>query len=166
MTNEETVKKSLINHTYIIIKKSNDLLSEKFDAKFKFVTFKLAYLSLLPFLSLLSPSPPFLSHKIYIYLYMLQVLNRTLQCGEIQYNQRLRDIRLLKFEVKKLKTEKMLLAKNILNVSDLRQEVFHLNRDLAKEKLKVTALEEEIQTPLNIHRWRKLEVSSFFSIRI
>lgn len=89
-------------------------------------------------------------------------MNRTLQCGEIQYNQRLEDIRLLKFEVKKLKTEKMLLAKNILNVSNLRQEVFHLNRNLVKEKLKVTALEEEIQTPLNIHRWRKLEVSLFF----
>ncbi|KYQ60810.1 hypothetical protein ALC60_00137 [Trachymyrmex zeteki] len=85
------------------------------------------------------------------------VLNRTLQCGEKQYNQKLEDIRLLKFEVKRLRTEKMLLTKNIFNVSDLRQEVFHLNRNLTKEKLKVTALEEEIQTPLNIHRWRKLE---------
>jgi len=56
----------------------------------------------------------------------------------------------------------MLLAKNIFNVSDLRQEVFHLNRNLTKEMLKVTALEEEIQTPLNIHRWRKLEVSLLF----
>jgi len=86
-------------------------------------------------------------------------LNRTLQCGEIQYNRRLENIRLLKFEVKRLRTEKMLLTKNIFNVSDLRQEIFHLNRNLAKEKLKVTALEEEIQTPLNIHRWRKIEVS-------
>lgn len=95
-------------------------------------------------------------------MFLYQVLNRTLQCGEIQYNKKLEDVRLLKFEVKKLRTEKMLLAKNILNVSDLRQEVFYLNRNLAKEKLKVTALEEEIQTPLNIHRWRKLEVSLFF----
>ncbi|XP_036140535.1 cilia- and flagella-associated protein 58 isoform X2 [Monomorium pharaonis] len=87
----------------------------------------------------------------------IKVLNRTLQCGEMQYNQKLEDIRLLKFEVKRLRTEKMLLAKNISNINDLRQEVFHLNRNLAKEKLKVTALEEEIQTPLNIHRWRKLE---------
>ena len=89
-------------------------------------------------------------------------MNRTLQCGEKQYNQRLEDIRLLKFEVNRLRTEKMLLAKNIFNVSDLRQEVFHLNRNLTKEMLKVTALEEEIQTPLNIHRWRKLEVSLLF----
>ncbi|KYN22200.1 hypothetical protein ALC57_05408 [Trachymyrmex cornetzi] len=60
----------------------------------------------------------------------------------------------------------MLLAKNIFNVSDLHQEVFHLNRNLTKEMLKVTALEEKIQTPLNIHRWRKLEVSLFFKKKV
>lgn len=85
-------------------------------------------------------------------------MNKILQRGEAQYNQRLDDIRLLKFEVKKLRTKKLLLTKNIINASNLRQEIFHLNRDLARERLKVTALEEEIQTPLNIHRWRKLEV--------
>lgn len=88
----------------------------------------------------------------------IQVLHGTLQRGEVQYNQRLEDIRLLKLEVKKLRTEKALLTKNIANMGDLRQEVFHLNRDLTKERLKVMALEEEVQTPLNIHRWRKLEV--------
>ncbi|EFN88290.1 Coiled-coil domain-containing protein 147 [Harpegnathos saltator] len=87
----------------------------------------------------------------------IKVLNTTLQCGETQYNKKLQDIRLLKCEVKRLRTEKVLLTKNIANVSDLRQEIFHLNRDLAKERIKVTALEEEVQTPLNIHRWRKLE---------
>ncbi|XP_032679289.1 cilia- and flagella-associated protein 58-like [Odontomachus brunneus] len=87
----------------------------------------------------------------------IKVLNTTLHRGETQYSQRLQDIRLLKCEIKKLNTEKVLLTTNIANVSDLRQEVFHLNRDLAKERLKVTALEEEVQTPLNIHRWRKLE---------
>ncbi|XP_015433569.1 PREDICTED: cilia- and flagella-associated protein 58-like [Dufourea novaeangliae] len=89
----------------------------------------------------------------------IKVLHGTLQRGEAQYNQRLEDIRLLKLEVKNLRTEKTLLTKNINNMSDLRQEVFHLNRDLTRERLKVMALEEEVQTPLNIHRWRKLEGS-------
>ncbi|XP_076230789.1 cilia- and flagella-associated protein 58 [Calliopsis andreniformis] len=89
----------------------------------------------------------------------IKVLHGTLQRGEVQYNQRLEDIRLLKLEVKKLRTEKALLTKSIVNMTDLRQEVFYLNRDLAKERLKVMALEEEVQTPLNIHRWRKLEGS-------
>lgn len=88
----------------------------------------------------------------------IKVLHGTLQRGEVQYNQRLEDIRLLKLEVNKLRTENTLLTKNIENMSDLRQEVFHLNRDLTRERLKVMALEEEVQTPLNIHRWRKLQV--------
>jgi len=92
----------------------------------------------------------------------MQILNTTLQRGEGHYNQRLEDIRLLKFEVKRLWTEKTLLTKHIANISNLRQEAFHLNRDLARERLKVTALEEEIQTPLNIHRWRKLQVGYTF----
>jgi len=46
-------------------------------------------------------------------------------------------------------------------MTDMRQEIFHLEQDLTREKLKCRALEEELQTPLNIHRWRKLEVSLF-----
>lgn len=88
----------------------------------------------------------------------IKVLHGTLQRGQVQYNERLEDIRLLKLEVEKLRTEKALLIKNIQNMSDLRKEVFHLNHDLTRERLKVMALEEEVQTPLNIHRWRKLEV--------
>lgn len=89
----------------------------------------------------------------------IKVLHGTLQRGQVQYNERLEDVRLLKLEVEKLRTEKALLIKNIQNMSDLRKEVFHLNHDLTRERLKVMALEEEVQTPLNIHRWRKLEVS-------
>jgi hypothetical protein len=45
------------------------------------------------------------------------------------------------------------------NMADMRQEIFHLETDLTHEQLKRRALEEELQNPLNIHRWRKLEVS-------
>ncbi|KAI4483156.1 hypothetical protein M0804_008211 [Polistes exclamans] len=89
----------------------------------------------------------------------IKILNGTLQRGKQQYNERLEDIRLLKLEVNKLRTEKVLLTKSIDNTSDMRHEIFHLNRDLTKERLKVMALEEEVQTPLNIHRWRKLQFS-------
>lgn len=44
-------------------------------------------------------------------------------------------------------------------MTDLRHEVFQLERELAQERLKTKAMEEEIQHPLNIHRWRKLEGS-------
>lgn len=52
-----------------------------------------------------------------------------------------------------------MLARSIENTADLRQEIFHLERDFTQERLKCRALEEELQNPLNVHRWRKLEGS-------
>lgn len=66
---------------------------------------------------------------------------------------------MLKIEIKRLRQEKNLLSKTISNSTDLKQEVFHLERDLMKWRLKCRALEEELQNPMNIHRWRKLEGS-------
>lgn len=79
--------------------------------------------------------------------------------GEQQYAQRIDDIKLLKTEIKRHRQEKNLLTKAILNTTDLQVEVFNLERDLTRERLKCRALEEEVQNPLNIHRWRKLEGS-------
>lgn len=87
----------------------------------------------------------------------IKILQTTLHRGEAQYEQRLEDIRVLKVEIKRLRQEKNLLTKTISNMTDLRQEVFHLERDLTRERLKCKALEEELQNPMNIHRWRKLE---------
>ncbi|KAJ4450717.1 hypothetical protein ANN_02147 [Periplaneta americana] len=89
----------------------------------------------------------------------LKILESTLHKGEAQYDQRLEDIRLLKLEIKKLRQEKNMLSRSVVNMTDMRQEIFHLERDLTREKLKCRALEEELRSPLNVHRWRKLEGS-------
>ncbi|XP_052459253.1 cilia- and flagella-associated protein 58 [Carassius gibelio] len=79
--------------------------------------------------------------------------------GDIQYNERLEDIRLLKLEIKKQRREKNILNKTVSNAEDLRQEVFHMQRELLKERTRCRALEDELGNPLNVHRWRKLEAS-------
>uniref|UniRef100_A0A8C1JRR2 Cilia and flagella associated protein 58 n=1 Tax=Cyprinus carpio TaxID=7962 RepID=A0A8C1JRR2_CYPCA len=79
--------------------------------------------------------------------------------GDIQHNERLEDIRLLKLEIKKQRREKNILNKTASNVEDLRQEVFHMQRELLKERTRCRALEDELGNPLNVHRWRKLEAS-------
>ncbi|KAF5274018.1 hypothetical protein FQA39_LY01133 [Lamprigera yunnana] len=89
----------------------------------------------------------------------INILQSILQRGENHYERRLEDIHLLKLEVKSLRQEKFLLTRSVTNMTNLRQEIFHLERDLTKERLKCRTLEEELQTPLNIHRWRKLEGS-------
>lgn len=39
-----------------------------------------------------------------------------------------------------------------------RRELYHIQRELLKERTRCKALEEELENPMNIHRWRKLEV--------
>uniref|UniRef100_A0A6P7F183 Cilia- and flagella-associated protein 58-like n=1 Tax=Diabrotica virgifera virgifera TaxID=50390 RepID=A0A6P7F183_DIAVI len=84
------------------------------------------------------------------------ILQATLTRGETHYELRLDDIRLLKLEIKRLRQEKGHISKTMASMVELRQEVFHLERDLTRSRLKCKALEQEVQNPLNIHRWRKL----------
>eukprot|EP00056_Hartaetosiga_gracilis_P006052 m.92567 g.92567 ORF g.92567 m.92567 type:complete len:857 (-) comp12362_c0_seq1:90-2660(-) len=89
----------------------------------------------------------------------LQIQATALHKGEVQFREMDEDVRILKLEVKRLRREKNLLAKNITNVDALRRELFTVQRELLKEKTRCRALEEEVQTPMNVHRWRQLEGS-------
>ncbi|PSN42585.1 Cilia- and flagella-associated protein 58 [Blattella germanica] len=97
--------------------------------------------------------------KLTIMIEKTKLMQHTLDRGEAQYNQRLEDIRLLKMEIKRLRQEKNLLCKSVNSAVDMRQEMLHLNRDLTRAQQKCKALEDEIVSPVNIHRWRKLEGS-------
>lgn len=55
----------------------------------------------------------------------IKIQQSTLNKGEIQYNQRLEDIRVLKLEIKKLRREKGILQKSVANVEDLRSVHTH-----------------------------------------
>ena len=45
-----------------------------------------------------------------------------------------------------------------------RHELYHIQRELLRERTHCKALEEELENPMNIHRWRKLEVSPELSV--
>ncbi|XP_074089856.1 cilia- and flagella-associated protein 58 isoform X1 [Macrotis lagotis] len=89
----------------------------------------------------------------------IKIQQSVLNKGESQYNQKIEDMRILKLEIKKLRREKGILAKTVANVEELRQELFHMQREFLKERTRCRALEEELENPMNIHRWRKLEAS-------
>ncbi|KAM8924702.1 cilia- and flagella-associated protein 58 [Pelodytes ibericus] len=89
----------------------------------------------------------------------IKIQQSILNKGESQYKQRVEDIRLLKLEIKKLRREKGVLTKTVTNVEDLRREVYRMQRELLKERTRCRALEEELEKPMNVHRWRKLEGS-------
>ncbi|KAI9338739.1 hypothetical protein BDR26DRAFT_935085 [Obelidium mucronatum] len=65
----------------------------------------------------------------------IKIQTSTLNKGELQYYERIEDIRVLKLEIKKLRREKAILQTETQNV------------------------DEELESPMNIHRWRKLSGS-------
>ncbi|KAL4439847.1 hypothetical protein ABPG75_002848 [Micractinium tetrahymenae] len=89
----------------------------------------------------------------------IKIQQSTLQRGQAQYRDRLNEIRVLKIKVASLKRELAQLKSSVANADVLRREVHHLNRELLAERTKVKALGEELENPLNVHRWRKLEGS-------
>ncbi len=50
----------------------------------------------------------------------VKIQQSTLNKGEVQYAQRLEDIRILKLEIKKMRRERAILSKSVANVDDLR----------------------------------------------
>ncbi len=86
----------------------------------------------------------------------IRIQASTLNKGEIQYRERIEDIRVLRLEIKRLRRERAILQTETQNVEGLRNDIFKLQRDILNERTRVKVLEEELESPLNIHRWRKL----------
>jgi chromosome segregation ATPase len=89
----------------------------------------------------------------------IKIQQSTLNKGEIQYKSRIEDLRILKIEIKRLRREKKILSVKVSNVDDLSKEIYHVQRELLRERTRCRALEEELENPMNVHRWRKLEGS-------
>ncbi|KAI8819407.1 uncharacterized protein EV422DRAFT_111653 [Fimicolochytrium jonesii] len=89
----------------------------------------------------------------------IKIQTSTLHKGELQYRERVEDIRVCKLEIKKLRREKAILQTETQNVEGLRADIFRLQREVLRERTRVKLLEGELSSPLNIHRWRKLSGS-------
>ena len=89
----------------------------------------------------------------------IKILQSTLWKGELQYQQRLEDIRLLKFKIGDHKAELKIVRSEAQQIPELRKEIYNLQQMLLQERLQVKSLSEELENPNNAHRWRKLEGS-------
>lgn len=76
--------------------------------------------------------------------------------GEAQYKDRLQDIRLLRLKVADQKRELAIASASAGASTELRKELARLQRDLLTEQSRVKALSDELENPINVHRWRKL----------
>ena len=89
----------------------------------------------------------------------LKLQHSTLRRGEEQYSARVHDVQVLRLKIRDMAREVAVASGGAQLSDDLRRELMGCRRDLLEEKSKVKALSEEIETPLNIHRWRQLEGS-------
>merc|ERR1712147_229239 len=83
----------------------------------------------------------------------------TMMKGEEHYKARQDDIRVMKLELSKMRREKRILLQSVKSCDELRRQVFTTQRELLRERTRCRALEEELENPMNIHRWRRLEGS-------
>eukprot|EP00755_Sulcionema_specki_P017133 Sspe_Gene.10907::Locus_3677_Transcript_1_1_Confidence_1.000_Length_2788::g.10907::m.10907 len=89
----------------------------------------------------------------------IRIQQSTLNKGEIQYRDRLVDIRMLRLRIQELKRNLHITQAKVRNVEELKKQINSLQRQLMHERNKVKALSEELENPMNVHRWRKLEGS-------
>jgi len=89
----------------------------------------------------------------------IKIQQSTLLKGQAQYRDRLKEIRVLKIKINDLTRELQNLKSSVSNINVLKSEIHRLGRELLQERTKVKALSEELENPLNVHRWRKLEGS-------
>ncbi len=83
----------------------------------------------------------------------IRIQQSTLNKGEIQYRERLRDIRQLKVQLDNAKRELQIQSHEVTNIEALKNEVYHVQRELLQERTKVKALSEELENPMNVHRY-------------
>merc|ERR1712057_151888 len=89
----------------------------------------------------------------------IKIQQSTLQKGEIQFKERVDEIAAFKNNIRKLKRELHIARNQVVNIEALKKEIHHLNKEPLQEQSKCKALQEELENPMNVHRWRKLEGS-------
>lgn len=87
----------------------------------------------------------------------IKIQQTTLAKGETAFRERLADLNLLDYKKGDLKRELKILMKESGKIGIFKTEIYNLQNELIEEKLKVKALSEELENPLNVHRCRNLE---------
>ncbi len=87
----------------------------------------------------------------------IRIQQSVLEKGEAQYRERVEDIQVLKIEIENLRKAKAHVQKELVEQDRLKSEIVKLEKDVTREKSRVKILEQQLTSPVNIHRWRKLE---------
>eukprot|EP00747_Dinoflagellata_sp_TGD_P162860 gnl/TRDRNA2_/TRDRNA2_180945_c0_seq1.p1 gnl/TRDRNA2_/TRDRNA2_180945_c0~~gnl/TRDRNA2_/TRDRNA2_180945_c0_seq1.p1 ORF type:complete len:877 (+),score=320.21 gnl/TRDRNA2_/TRDRNA2_180945_c0_seq1:83-2632(+) len=89
----------------------------------------------------------------------IKIQQSTLTKGENQFRERQQEINATRAEIRKFKEDLNGTKQQVVNVDALKKEIYHLHTTLLREETKAKALQEELENPMNVHRWRELEGS-------
>ncbi|KAJ9467982.1 Cilia- and flagella-associated protein 58 [Diplonema papillatum] len=89
----------------------------------------------------------------------IRIQQSTMNKGDVQYRDRLLELRQLKEKSQQLRNELNVIKSFISKIDHLKLQVNIKTNTLTKETAKVKALTDELQNPLNVHRWHKIEGS-------
>mmetsp|Transcript_51967 Transcript_51967/g.121683 ORF Transcript_51967/g.121683 Transcript_51967/m.121683 type:complete len:842 (+) Transcript_51967:48-2573(+) len=89
----------------------------------------------------------------------IKIQQSTLQKGETQFKERLAKMGELRGEIRKTRSEVSGAKGQVTSVENLKGQIQHLHKTLLREETKARALQEELENPMNVHRWRELEGS-------
>ena len=87
----------------------------------------------------------------------IKIQKSTLKKGENYYQEKIADIENLVETIRKTKRELKDAEMETECIPDLKREIYLLQKELLEQQQKVKFLSDELQKPLNVHRWRKLE---------
>merc|ERR1719231_2005622 len=83
----------------------------------------------------------------------------SMQHGETRYQECLASIEFFRARIQTMQSERDQSYAHLSDISDIKDTTQTLERELLHEQTKVRALAEELDRPLNVHRWRVLESS-------
>jgi chromosome segregation ATPase len=89
----------------------------------------------------------------------IKIHRSNLRMGERNFHQYVVDMRVLKEQLHETVMNHNDTIVKLAKADQVRGRMFQLKRDLLKEQTKTRALMDELETPMNVHRWRILESS-------
>ncbi|ETO14508.1 flagellar associated protein [Reticulomyxa filosa] len=86
----------------------------------------------------------------------IKLLENLMKQGEVQYMDKANELKVAKINNKNLTNKLASCEKQLNNLKQLKIEYNLLQNQLLNEKSKVKALSEELENPINVHRWRQI----------
>ncbi|KAJ3206824.1 hypothetical protein HDU82_004278 [Entophlyctis luteolus] len=80
--------------------------------------------------------------------------------SETHYNEKLKEIQNLRLELIKTKKQVQDLDEQSADLKQNKKLARKLTNDITRERARIKALQDQLENPINVHRWRKLEGSN------